>query len=360
MIKNKFQRSIIHLPKTQYFMKTILSISILLFLCWQASFAQRTTPWNTFPDDSDFPEDSFFKIFDGVGRINGEYLEIGDFIGAFNEEGRLAGVTEITELVANEFPIFSLQIFGDAASTNHVEGPAVGENYSIQFYDASNELYYELDHFGPWTSTNQNGDQADGDDQSEWNAMLLIDGPMKIDLLALTGRRVDDVVVLEWSTISEEGNDFFTIEKSSDSRHFEAIGRVDGAGNSNEKRNYYFIDKQAVNGINYYRLKSTAQDGRVEYSSVVSVLMPQKDPTTISFYPNPVSTHLNVEVSANYDKNNLRLELFDMTGRLALSQTLDMTDSFSHSVSVQDLAKGAYLVKVVGQTYVQTQKITIK
>ena len=83
----------------------------------------------------------------------------------------------------------------------------------------------------------------------------------------------------------------------------------------------------------------------------------KKDP---SFYPNPVTTLLNVEVSSNYDEPSLHLQLFDITGRIVLSQQLDMADTFTHSVAVNHLAKGTYVVKIVGQSYVQSQKITVK
>jgi hypothetical protein len=208
----------------------------------------------------------------------------------------------------------------------------------------------------------QDGDAADGDDPNQpvWNATLEVASPLYIDLLYFTGQENSGAVVLEWLTVSEQDNDYFTIEKSKDGRFFSPIGQVKSLGTTTEKQTYNFVDKTPYEGLNYYRLKNTSLSGEVDYSSVINVLFELKTPTTVSFYPNPVTTLLNVEVSSNYDEPSLHLQLFDITGRIVLSQQLDMADTFTHSVAVNHLAKGTYVVKIVGQSYVQSQKITVK
>ena len=59
------------------------------------------------------------------------------------------------------------------------------------------------------------------------------DVPLPITLTNFTASCEDNVALISWSTTSENNNDYFTIEKSSDGVLFESIGIVDGAGNSN-------------------------------------------------------------------------------------------------------------------------------
>jgi len=83
---------------------------------------------------------------------------------------------------------------------------------------------------------------------------------------------------------SEIDNDFFVIERSSDARRFEAIGKVEGSGSTASISNYSFIDKNPLKGNNYYRLKQTDFDGAYEYSDIRNVNF---DGEELQIYPNP-------------------------------------------------------------------------
>lgn len=76
---------------------------------------------------------------------------------------------------------------------------------------------------------------------------------------------------LNFSTASETNNEYFTIERSADGRVFDAIGHINGAGNSNQLRNYTFIDEYPLSGISYYRIAQTDYDGKFSYSDIRTV-----------------------------------------------------------------------------------------
>lgn len=80
-----------------------------------------------------------------------------------------------------------------------------------------------------------------------------------------------DLNILKWSTETEQNNDFFTIEKTTDGYIFEDIGYVGGSGNSLTVVNYSFIDHNVGNNINYYRLIQTDFDGKSIYSDLISI-----------------------------------------------------------------------------------------
>ena len=96
-------------------------------------------------------------------------------------------------------------------------------------------------------------------------------GPLPVELLSFTAIRRNDNVQLKWQTASETNNDFFNIERSEDGRHWQTLGKMDGAGNSSETLAYTWTDQSPLRGLSYYRLKQVDFDGRYAYSWVRSV-----------------------------------------------------------------------------------------
>lgn len=103
--------------------------------------------------------------------------------------------------------------------------------------------------------------------QSLLNGELL---PITLDHFKATATSTE-TINLEWSTISEKNNDFFTLERSTNGKTFEALTTLDGAGNSSRKLMYSFEDNNPIIGMNYYRLKQTDFNGDFEYFKIVGV-----------------------------------------------------------------------------------------
>jgi hypothetical protein len=101
--------------------------------------------------------------------------------------------------------------------------------------------------------------------------------PLPIELVYFQAKSEQNDVKLNWETAAEINNDYFTIERSFDGTHFTPITRIDGAGNSTHKIDYLTIDKDYINGINYYRLIQTDYNGEETTSKIVSVDMTKKN-----------------------------------------------------------------------------------
>ncbi|MEM9328202.1 MAG: T9SS type A sorting domain-containing protein, partial [Bacteroidota bacterium] len=121
---------------------------------------------------------------------------------------------------------------------------------------------------------------------------------LPIELLEFKARVEDQTAVLNWSTASELDNDYFTIERSYDWENFEAIGTLEGAGNSEQILHYQFVDRDPLPGVSYYRLKQTDFDGGFTYSNLVMLEyeVSTVSETQISVYPNPTSVAEGLEV----------------------------------------------------------------
>ena len=88
---------------------------------------------------------------------------------------------------------------------------------------------------------------------------------------SLEGQNLQVGTMLTWSTAFEEDNAIFIVEKSEDGANFGNIGTIEGAGDSEDLKEYNFLDIMATAERTYYRLKQVDEDGSFSYTDVVSV-----------------------------------------------------------------------------------------
>ena len=117
--------------------------------------------------------------------------------------------------------------------------------------------------------------------------------PLPIDLISFTASPIDNKhVKINWQTVSEIQNDFFTVEKSKDGINWEIVEILNGAENSSIIRDYSVIDKNPHLGISYYHLKQTDIDGKHEYTQIISVNIVEKH--NIKIFPNPTKNQITI------------------------------------------------------------------
>jgi len=85
--------------------------------------------------------------------------------------------------------------------------------------------------------------------------------PTPITLSSFTGEvLINQTTQLNWTTVEELNNTYFTIERSNDMVSFKEIAKVISQGNSKSEKFYSLIDKQPEMGLNYYKLCQVDQD----------------------------------------------------------------------------------------------------
>ena len=75
-----------------------------------------------------------------------------------------------------------------------------------------------------------------------------------MELLSFSAELQGPEVLINWHTAKEMGTDYFKIERSTDTKNFDEIGRVTAAGRSQTLKAYSLLDKTPVIGVSYYRL----------------------------------------------------------------------------------------------------------
>lgn len=181
---------------------------------------------------------------------------------------------------------------------------------------------------------------VDGDDQSS-SRITIVERPLPINLLTFDAVKDRGQVKVNWSTVSEQNNAGFDIERSADAQNWQIIGHVASKGmdgNSSNTLNYRFNDETPLNGMNYYRLRQTDIDGHSVLSEIKTVQFAEK--TAIQIYPNPVVA--NATVKGLMGDETLRV--YNAGGALVRSVKSGNTQA---DINFSNLAQGTYRVVII-------------
>ncbi|MDF2436516.1 MAG: hypothetical protein K0Q95_892 [Bacteroidota bacterium] len=170
--------------------------------------------------------------------------------------------------------------------------------------------------------------------------------PLPIELLSFTGKNQGGKNKLEWTTMSETNNDYFTLERSEKGNVFESFGTKDGAGNSSSKIDYTMYDYSPYKGITYYRLKQTDFNGKYTYSSIVAIENKLNEIGVTNVHPNPTTDDLNFDFSTPVS-GTVHIEIMDYTGRIVVDKMENVEQGVqSFNTQMGLLAKGVYSLKI--------------
>jgi hypothetical protein len=168
-------------------------------------------------------------------------------------------------------------------------------------------------------------------------------GILPVELTFFHARREGSQAVLEWQTATEQNNDYFAVERSSDGRRYEEISRIPGRGQSHEHQNYSFIDAAPPAGVNYYRLRQVDYDGSATYSPVRAVEIPE-DKQAVALASRIVHDALSLQWRQPLSYPG-RLTIADRSGRLVFGDNLPAGVN-QHRIDVANLPKGFYLAHI--------------
>lgn len=184
---------------------------------------------------------------------------------------------------------------------------------------------------------------------------IILLGPLPIELLFFNAVVIEQNVLLTWATASEEGFDFFTIERSLDAKEFYAIGRVSGEGFSDSRIDYGFYDANPIIGRSFYRLKATDFDGFVEYFEIVSVVF---DNRFVKYFPNPITNGQALQVIVSLESDQISTyRLFNIHGDQVLKNHLT---SGTYYLQLTDLSSGIYLMVIQYPGLIQSSKLIVE
>ena len=148
-------------------------------------------------------------------------------------------------------------------------------------------------------------------------------------VIKFNGHDDDRVNVVQWTTTSEQNNDYFIIDRSEDGMDWVELDRIDGAGNSTIEINYEVIDKDPYTSYTYYRLSQVNFDGKVEEFEIISI----ENRRTV-FYTYSKDGGTTIFLSSPYP-----FECYNMMGQL-------VSKGYGDSINIDGFNQGIYMFKI--------------
>jgi hypothetical protein len=184
---------------------------------------------------------------------------------------------------------------------------------------------------------------------------------LPVTLIDFTVTKQGDDALLNWSTTMEVNNRGFEIQRSSDNTSWTDIGFVAGAGNSETKRDYQYLDKDLPAGTYYYRLRQMDLDGRTQFSKIVQITFSGGlSLELMQNRPNPFNSNTTIDIVIPR-AGRVQLMIYDQMGR-PIQQLMDeykTPGTYNIQVNRNGLSSGIYYYKMdaLGQSLVK--KMTI-
>lgn len=170
--------------------------------------------------------------------------------------------------------------------------------------------------------------------------------PIPVKIKLFTGWKQANKNQLKWITTTELNNAYFEVERSTDGKNFVAIGRVEGAGNSNEEIQYKFDDLNYPM-VAYYRLKQVDFDGQSDYTHTVLIKRDDIGSMLGVSFANPVTNNSRVTIST-HRPGLVNIRVVDVSGRTLSTQQVECVPGNTNLVKdFSKLSAGSYYLVVM-------------
>ncbi|MBP7184629.1 MAG: T9SS type A sorting domain-containing protein [Saprospiraceae bacterium] len=155
----------------------------------------------------------------------------------------------------------------------------------------------------------------------------------------------ENTSMLTWTTMHEQNNKGFSIEKSEDGINFQEIGFVASHASSYEVSNYQFIDTKFFTDA-YYRLVQWDIDGKKTASRVI--FLNKNENIKFIAFPNPTDGNFEIIGNESFDRNTvvgiaaydiLGVKVYDQSGKMD-NLVRELNDNLSNMNS------GTYLINI--------------
>jgi len=194
---------------------------------------------------------------------------------------------------------------------------------------------------------------------SDFTLGYLIDVPLDLELSRFKANQVKQGVSNAWTTQNEKSISSFVLERSTNGQTYSAINsqKAKGTGSRNE---YRYLDEEALSlGVDrlYYRLKMTAEGGKVSYSQTEVINLSETALEEMSVFPVPFDRELEIELALPNDED-VSLVISDVIGREVWNKEVSFERGSSHhTLDLSPLPNGTYFLKVKTAGKVETRKI---
>ncbi len=168
--------------------------------------------------------------------------------------------------------------------------------------------------------------------------------------ISFSGKVANNGVLLNWKPAEENSLLWYIIERRNPDNTFTEIGRLRPRGSANHSQQYYFIDKSARAGNNFYRLKMVDDDNSSSYSDNINVVIRSMESPGVSIYPNPVTDLLTIEFKSN-GKHIFKISLVNLLNQVIIEKKINSRESERVEIKrSKAITSGIYIVHCIDLT----------
>jgi hypothetical protein len=178
---------------------------------------------------------------------------------------------------------------------------------------------------------------------------MIVFGPnnaLPVNLSTVKAYQKAKDIQVEWTAQTEVNMEKYEVEKSTNGQQFSKATSVVARGNNNNPAAYDWMDVNANNGNNYYRIKAISKTGEVHYSKVIRVNIGNVG-NRIGIYPNPINDYV-VSLSLNLPKGKYTITLTNKLGQQIFNKEIEhLGGAATQTVQFENnLAQGVYQLAV--------------
>jgi len=149
-------------------------------------------------------------------------------------------------------------------------------------------------------------------------------------------------VQIAWGTASEVQNRGFNIQRMSGlDMEWEVIEFVSGHGTTSEAKDYFFEDKTAPPGNNYYRLKQFDYDGNISISDIEVAKVYEEE--AFQLFPTVAKDYIFIN-STDHSHVDNKVEIFTLVGQQVMAGIFDYASG--GNIDISSLPTGQYMVQI--------------
>ena len=174
---------------------------------------------------------------------------------------------------------------------------------------------------------------------------------LPINLVSFTVKTQGSVNKLTWISAQEINSKYYSLERSSDGRHFVGIHQ-EASRNSLTPQTYSFVDEKYAIGNNFYRLKMVDADGSFTYSQIIKTYNGAKTDYSLHIIPNPVSKEFSIATS--FPENGpVLIRISDLNGKMVKQLKENATRGYQsiEIYQLENLSAGTYIIEVKQKDY---------
>lgn len=204
--------------------------------------------------------------------------------------------------------------------------------------------------------------------EEEWEGCfcITIDQILPVELATFEATPLMEAIRLDWTTASEENNNYFVIERSQDQTAWNEIDKVEGAGTTPTGSSYSYTDENLMAGTTYYYRLSNVDIGgaRNIYEQVVSATPYGPEAVTeymlTQNYPNPFNPTTSISYTLKA-AGTVTVKVFSITGREVATLVNESQDVGVYSVTFDGAAlpSGIYIYRLQVNDFTASHKMVL-